>query len=85
MNALDIQRVSDFVNQNIGEFHKRRLEKIAGLTLNKVLQRKNPYLFRAKNIDSATDLITLVLDATLFILRRNYFRAIYGGSGDLRK
>ncbi|MEP7288895.1 MAG: PmeII family type II restriction endonuclease [Chloroflexota bacterium] len=65
MNALDMQKVSAFVNQNIGEFHKSRLEKIRSLKLDKVLRRKNPYLFRAKNIDSAAELITLILDATL--------------------
>lgn len=63
MNALDLTLVTDYVNQNIDTFHQKRLRKIRNLKLREVLRRKNPYLFRAKNILSASELVTSILDA----------------------
>jgi len=54
-----------FVNVEIGRFHQSRLATLESLTLSKVLQRKNPYLFRAKNITTASDLVTALMDALL--------------------
>lgn len=36
-----------------------------GINLNKLLKRKNPYLFKTKNINTAEDLVTSLMDATL--------------------
>jgi hypothetical protein len=41
------------------------LEKIKELKLNNVLKKKNPYLFKAKNVLTAQDLIKGILDAYL--------------------
>jgi hypothetical protein len=57
--------IEQFVHENIDTFHARRLESIQGLKLEKVLARKNPYLFRAKNLNVAADLVAALLDATL--------------------
>lgn len=65
MDSLDLNRVAEYVNQYIGTFHARRLARIQDWTLNRILTRKNPYLFRAKNITSAAELISSVLDATI--------------------
>lgn len=46
-------------------FHRKRLESLAGLKLEKVLGRKNPYLFKAKHIETAGDLVKQLLDAHL--------------------
>lgn len=54
-----------FIEENIPDFHARRLENLGNLKLKKVLKRKNPYLFKAKNINTAADLIRGVLDAYL--------------------
>lgn len=43
----------------------RRLKSLQELRLDKVLKRKNPYLFRAKNILQAQDLVRSLLDAHL--------------------
>jgi hypothetical protein len=53
------------VSRNIGSFHSRRLKSLQELRLDKVLKRKNPYLFKAKNVLRAQDLVTLLLDAHL--------------------
>jgi hypothetical protein len=65
MNQLNPNDVVEFVEKNIGSFHKRRADNLTTLKLNKVLERKNPYLFKAKNISTAQDLVKLLLDAHL--------------------
>ncbi|NUO81846.1 cytosolic protein [candidate division KSB1 bacterium] len=46
-------------------FHQKRLEKLQSLKLAKILKRKNPYLFKAKNLTTAHDLVKSLLDAHL--------------------
>lgn len=65
MKKLDIKKVAEFVEKNIVIFHERRLKKLGSLELQKNLLRKNPYLFKAKNILTAQDLIKNLLDAFL--------------------
>src|SRR5574341_449973 len=65
MRQLNLNDVVGFVEQNIGDFHQRREDSLRNLKLSKVLKRKNPYLFKAKNINDAHDLVKLLLDAHL--------------------
>lgn len=65
MKPLNLNEVTEFVERHIGDFHKTRLEKLGSLKLSKVLKRKNPYLFKAKNILAANDLVQVLLDAHL--------------------
>lgn len=65
MNQLSTNDVIEFIAQHIGDFHKRRAENLQKLKLEQVLKRKNPYLFKAKNISSAQDLVSLLMDAHL--------------------
>ncbi len=46
-------------------FYLRRLEALQKLKLHDVLKRKNPYLFKAKNIELAGDLAKGIVDAFL--------------------
>lgn len=64
MKPLDFDAVRLYVNDNIDDFHRRKLASLERLTLPALL-KKNPYLFRAKNISSAGDLIAGLLDAFL--------------------
>ncbi len=64
MRPLDLDRVCEYVNENIVDFHQRRLRSIETLQLNKLLL-KNPYLFKAKNILTSPDLIAGLLEAFL--------------------
>ncbi len=65
MTVLKLDDVVGYVEENIKVFHESRLLSLQNLTLKKILQRKNPYLFRAKNILSAHDLVKVLLDAHL--------------------
>ena len=55
--------VSEYVNKNIGEFHKKRIEALANLKLNIILKKKNPYLFKAKYLLTAEAIIKSIMDA----------------------
>lgn len=64
-NPLDLRDVIGYVEGHIGTFHAKRLQKLERLDLHKLLVRKNPYLFRAKNVLTAETLVKSVLDAFL--------------------
>ncbi len=63
--GLSLDDIREYVESNIGNFHQARLDSLRGLELKQILRRKNPYLFRAKHIISAPDLVKLLLDAHL--------------------
>jgi hypothetical protein len=61
-----LRKTKQFVADNIKPgFHDKRLASLENLRLEKVLKRKNPYLFRAKAVTGAPDLVRQVLDAHL--------------------
>lgn len=66
MTPLNLDDIVKYIHENIGpQFHAKKTAKIKKLTLNDVIKRKNPYLFRAKGSNSAHDFIKSVLDATV--------------------
>ncbi len=65
MKQLNLENVQQYVENNIGTFHTKRLQNLEKLKLGRVLKRKNPYLFKAKNILTAPDLVKNLLDAYL--------------------
>lgn len=64
MNPLDLDQVREYVNEHIVDFHQWRIRLLENLKLRDLL-KKNPYLFRAKNITKAQDLVEGLLDARL--------------------
>ncbi len=64
MNPLNLDDVREHVNENIVDFHQRKIKSLEDLRLKKLLT-KNPYLFKAKNIATAGELITNLLEAFL--------------------
>ena len=65
MNDLSTREIIRFIEPNIQQFHSRRLQNLLTLQLKKILSRKNPYLFKAKNQNTAHDLVKTILDAHL--------------------
>lgn len=65
MEKLNLNDVLDYVEQNIGTFHQKRIDGLSKLKLNKVLAKKNPYLFKAKYILTTEKIITSLTDAYL--------------------
>ncbi|MDR1399660.1 MAG: hypothetical protein LBJ41_07050 [Treponema sp.] len=63
MNNLSINGVIEYVEQNISVFHEKRISKIGELKLKAVLQKKNPYLFKAKYLQTADSIVKELLNA----------------------
>jgi hypothetical protein len=64
MNPLCLDEVNTYANENVEGFHRKRIALLEGLKLDNLLT-KNPYLFKAKNIITAGDLMAGLLDARL--------------------
>ena len=66
MLNLDYKELHNFISEGvITPFYEIRQEKLNSLTFSDVMRRKNPYLFKAKNIQTAEELVRYVLDAFL--------------------
>ncbi len=63
--SINIHELQSFVEDNISGFHANRINSLNSLKLNNVLKRKNPYLFKAKNIRTAEEFIKSLLQAYL--------------------
>ncbi len=50
METIHLEDVVQYVEKHIGTFHERRLSKLRELRLKDILKRKNPYLFKAKDL-----------------------------------
>ena len=72
MKPLSFNAVNQFVNENIVDFHKKRISALERLKLVNLL-RKNPYLFKAKNIQTAGELMKGLLDALLSSSEEKFF------------
>ena len=62
-NAYDEQAVIQAIASALETFYGTLIEKIDGLNIQKVMKRKNPYLYRAKAMQSATEIVDSVLTA----------------------
>jgi site-specific DNA-methyltransferase (cytosine-N4-specific) len=66
MTASPYQDYYDFLAKNvITPFYTIRLNGLNALHLADVLKRKNPYLFKAKNLELPQDLVKSIIDAFL--------------------
>ena len=63
MKKLNLKDVLHYVEENIGTFHQKRIAGLNDLKLKRVLSKKNPYLFKAKYILTAQDIINSLTDA----------------------
>lgn len=63
MEKLNLSDVTQFVEQNIGVFHSKRIAGLNALKLKRVLEKKNPYLFKAKYLLTAPEIIKSLTDA----------------------
>lgn len=66
MTSSPYQDYYDYLAEHvITPFYNKRLADLQSLSLQSVLKRKNPYLFKAKNVELAGDLIKGIVDAFL--------------------
>lgn len=63
MKKLNLNEVTQYVEKNIGTFHEKRIQSLDDLKLIKILKRKNPYLFKAKYVLTADQIVRGIVDA----------------------
>jgi len=63
MKKLNLKDISQYVEDNIGTFHQKRILSLDTLSLSNVLRRKNPYLFKAKYVLTADQIVKGLVDA----------------------
>ena len=63
MGKLNLKDLTRYVENNIGAFHQKRIASLDTLKLSQVLKRKNPYLFKAKYMLTAEQIIKGFVDA----------------------
>jgi hypothetical protein len=63
MKKLNLKDVTNYVETHIGTFHQKRIQSLDSLKLSQVLRRKNPYLFKAKYVLTAEQIIRGLVDA----------------------
>ena len=65
MAKLKLEEVKKYIEENIGSFHEARENSLRELKLSTILLKKNPYLFKAKNILTADILVRNLVSAYL--------------------
>ncbi|MDR2924508.1 MAG: hypothetical protein LBU76_00885 [Azoarcus sp.] len=63
MPHVSLTDITEYVERHISDFHARRLGCLDKLKMTEVLKRKNPYLFRAKNVLTTEEIIRGIVDA----------------------
>lgn len=69
--------VEKLVRKCLADFHSRRLTALKSLDVSDLLKRKNPYLFRAKGIIGATDMIADLLTAHISSSDETIFGSVF--------
>ena len=54
--------LTSIVSSAVGEFYKSRLDKVKNIKLNKILGRKNPYLYQTYGINKPSEFIKKIED-----------------------
>lgn len=68
-----IDEVRNYVNSHIGEFHQKRIEKLKTLKLDKLLKAKNPYMYKAKDLNKASDVVENIAAAYMSSAEESIF------------
>lgn len=62
-NSYDEKKVVQAIAESLETFYGTLIEKIDTLDIKKVMKRKNPYLYRAKAMENASEIVDSVLSA----------------------
>ena len=78
MKKLNLRDASRYVEEHIGEFHERRVESLDKLKLKVILAKKNPYLFKAKYMQTADQIVKVLTDAHISSNEETIFGKLAG-------
>lgn len=63
MKKINLAAIKGYVEKNISIFHQKRIDSLEKLKLMQILRRKNPYLYKAKNVLTAEQIIRGIVEA----------------------
>lgn len=76
-NSYDEQAVVEAIASALENFYETLIEKIDGLNIQKVMKRKNPYLYRAKVMQSASEIVDSVLTAFVSLVKKQFLGTVF--------
>lgn len=79
MTRITDEDIAEYIQANIDAFHTKRLESLLQQSIQKLLRRKNPYLFMSKHLVTASDLVRSLLDAYLSSQEETLFGSLLEG------
>lgn len=68
-----IAQVESYVANNISYFHMNRIDKLKSLQLDKLLKSKNPYLYKAKNLNTPQEVVESIASAFISSAEESMF------------
>lgn len=68
-----ISQVESYVENNIAFFHISRIDKLKSLQLDKLLKSKNPYLYKAKNLNTPQEVVENIASAFISSAEESMF------------
>lgn len=68
-----ISQVESYVENNISYFHMSRIDKLKSLQLDKLLKSKNPYLYKAKNLNTPQEVVESIASAFISSAEESMF------------
>lgn len=58
-----LKKVENYVKKHISEFHESRIKKLETLKLDALIKKKNPYLYKAKDLNTPEAIVRSIADA----------------------
>jgi len=76
-NGYDEKLIIESIAKALDDFYTALIRKIDTLNINLVLRRKNPYLFRAKAMNSASEIVNSILAAFVSSSEETIFGSVF--------
>ncbi len=80
MKIIDQQKLESYISTSVVDtFNKKRLSRLRELDILRVLKNKNPYLFKAKSLNTPEEIVKSILEAYLSSQEETFFGDIMEG------
>ncbi len=76
-NNYDEEEIVIAIAKSLDNFYTNLINKIDGLNINKIMKRKNPYLFRAKSMNGASQIVDAILAAFISSSEETIFGNVF--------
>jgi hypothetical protein len=79
MTPEQMQTVRDYVNSHVDDFHNGRIASIKALKLKTLLEKKNPYMFRTKDLRTPEEFVEPLLQSHISSSEESLFGGFMEG------